>query len=58
MTKDLTLGPQPVLGATHYALMCLEKGDTAGAKHVFMRPCSGWASQVITIELHQEKKET
>jgi hypothetical protein len=33
MTKDVTLDPQPVLGALHYALMCLEKGDTAGAKH-------------------------
>lgn len=33
MTKDLTLDPQPVLGALHYALMCLEKGDKAGAKH-------------------------
>jgi len=30
---DLPLEPQPVLGALHYALMCLEKGDTAGAKH-------------------------
>jgi hypothetical protein len=33
MAKDLTLEPQPVLGALHYALMCLEKGDTVGAKH-------------------------
>jgi hypothetical protein len=31
--KDVILDPQPVLGALHYALMCLEKGDTAGAKH-------------------------
>jgi len=30
--EDLALDPQPVLGALHYALMCLEKGDTAGAK--------------------------
>ena len=33
MAKDLTLDPQPVLGSLHYALMCLEKGDTVGAKH-------------------------
>jgi hypothetical protein len=33
MAKDLALDPQPVLGALHYALMCLEKGDIAGAKH-------------------------
>jgi hypothetical protein len=33
MSKDLTLDPQPVLGALHYALLCLEKRDIAGAKH-------------------------
>ena len=33
MVKDVALEPQPVLGALHYALMRLEKGDIAGAKH-------------------------
>jgi hypothetical protein len=33
MVKDDLLDPQPVLGALHYALMCLEKKDIAGAKH-------------------------
>ena len=33
MSKDLSLDPQPVLSALHYALMCLEKGDVTGAKH-------------------------
>ena len=33
MTNDSTLDQQSVLGALHYALMCLEKRDIAGAKH-------------------------
>ena len=33
MVKDDLLDPQPVIGALHYALMCLEKKDMAGAKH-------------------------
>jgi hypothetical protein len=32
MVKDDLLDPQPVLGALHYALMCLEKKDVDGAK--------------------------
>jgi len=33
MVKDDLLEPQPVLNSLHYALMCLEKNDVAGAKH-------------------------
>jgi len=33
MVKDDLLDPQPVLSALHYALICLDKKDIAGAKH-------------------------